>query len=38
MTQAIEQAFALAKQRFADIGVDVDAALAQLDQLPVSMH
>lgn len=38
MTQAVEQAFALAKQRFADIGVDVDAALAQLDQLPVSMH
>lgn len=38
MTQAIEQAFALAKQRFADTGVDVEAALAQLDQLPVSMH
>ncbi|WWJ04713.1 L-rhamnose isomerase [Erwinia aphidicola] len=38
MTQAIEQAYALAKQRFADIGVDVEAALKQLDQLPVSMH
>ena len=38
MTQAIEQAFALAKQRFADIGVDAEAALSQLDQLPVSMH
>ncbi|MEN5015511.1 L-rhamnose isomerase [Erwinia sp. Eh17-17] len=38
MTQAIEQAFALAKQRFADIGVDVEAALVQLDQMPVSMH
>ncbi|WP_455814860.1 L-rhamnose isomerase [Pseudomonas graminis] len=38
MTQAIEQAFALAKQRFADIGVDVEAALSQLDQMPVSMH
>ena len=38
MTQAIEQAFALAKQRFADIGVDVEAALTQLDQMPVSMH
>ena len=38
MTQAIDQAFALAKQRFADIGVDVDAALRQLDRLPVSMH
>ncbi|MTD25962.1 L-rhamnose isomerase [Erwinia sorbitola] len=38
MTQAIEQAFALAKQRFAEIGVDAEAALVQLDQLPVSMH
>ncbi|ROR15028.1 L-rhamnose isomerase [Erwinia sp. JUb26] len=38
MTQAIEQAYALAKQRFADIGIDVEAALAQLDRLPVSMH
>ncbi|WP_455820887.1 L-rhamnose isomerase [Pseudomonas cerasi] len=38
MTLAIQQAFALAKQRFADIGVDVDAALSQLDQTPVSMH
>lgn len=38
MTQAIEQAFVLAKQRFADIGVDVEAVLSQLDQLPVSMH
>lgn len=38
MTLAIQQAFALAKQRFADIGVDADAALSQLDQTPVSMH
>lgn len=38
MTQAIEQAYALAKPRFADIGVDVEAALKQLDRLPVSMH
>ncbi|KQN55697.1 L-rhamnose isomerase [Erwinia sp. E602] len=38
MTQAIDQAFALAKQRFADIGVDVEAAMTQLDRLPVSMH
>ena len=38
MTQAIEQAYALAKQRFADIGVDVEAALAQLDRIPISMH
>lgn len=38
MTRAIEQAFELAKQRFADIGIDVNAAMAQLDRLPVSMH
>ncbi|MDW8846190.1 L-rhamnose isomerase [Erwinia sp. MMLR14_017] len=38
MTRAIEQAFELAKQRFADIGIDVNAAMAQLDKLPVSMH
>ncbi|MEM6050004.1 L-rhamnose isomerase [Erwinia sp. P7711] len=38
MTRAIEQAFQLAKQRFADIGIDVNAAMAQLDKLPISMH
>ena len=38
MTRLIEQAFELAKQRFSAIGVDVDAALAQLDRVPVSMH
>lgn len=38
MTQAIEQAFEMAKSRFAEQGVDVDAALTQLDQLPISMH
>ncbi|KOC89269.1 L-rhamnose isomerase [Winslowiella iniecta] len=38
MTRLIEQAFELAKQRFSAIGVDVDAAMAQLDQLPISMH
>lgn len=38
MTRAIEQAFELAKQRFADIGIDVNAAMAQLDRLPISMH
>lgn len=38
MTRAIEQAFELAKSRFAEHGVDVDAALAQLDRLPISMH
>lgn len=38
MTNSIEQAWELAKQRFAAVGVDVDAALTRLDTLPVSMH
>jgi len=38
MTKLIEQAFELAKQRYADIGVDVDEAMARLDSVPVSMH
>lgn len=38
MTRLTEQAFELAKQRYADNGVDVEAAMQQLDTLPVSMH
>lgn len=38
MTRLTEQAFELAKQRFADTGVDVEAAMTQLDKIPVSMH
>ncbi len=38
MSQSIENAWQLAKQRFADINVDVDEALKLLDALPVSMH
>ncbi|WP_313360003.1 L-rhamnose isomerase [Mixta calida] len=38
MTRLTEQAFELAKQRFADTGVDVEAAITQLDKIPVSMH
>lgn len=38
MTTQLEQAWNLAKQRFAAVGVDVEAALRQLDRLPVSMH
>ncbi len=38
MTKLIEQAFELAKPRYADIGVDVDQAMARLDSVPVSMH
>lgn len=38
MTKLIEQAFELAKQRYADTGVDVEQAMARLDSVPVSMH
>ena len=38
MTTYINQAWELAKQRFAAVGVDADEALRQLDRLPVSMH
>lgn len=38
MSQSIEQAWLLAKQRFADNNVNVEGALELLDTLPVSMH
>ena len=38
MTTQLEQAWELAKQRFAALGIDAEAALRQLDRLPVSMH
>ena len=38
MTKQIEQAFELAKQRYADNGIDVEQAIRQLDRIPVSMH
>ncbi|WP_336706691.1 MULTISPECIES: L-rhamnose isomerase [unclassified Cedecea] len=38
MTTQIEEAWALAKQRFAAAGVDAEEVLRQLDRLPVSMH
>lgn len=38
MTKLIDQAFELAKQRFAAVGVDVESALSKLDTLPISMH
>jgi L-rhamnose isomerase len=34
----IEQAYALAKERYAESGVDTEAALAQLKNIPISMH
>ena len=38
MTKLIEQAFELAKQRYAALGIDVDQVMTQLDGIPVSMH
>jgi len=34
----IEQAYALAKEQFAAVGVDTDAAMAKAGAIPVSMH
>lgn len=34
----LEQAFALAKERYAELGVDVDLALATLAKIPISLH
>jgi L-rhamnose isomerase len=37
-TKQIEQAYRLAKERYAALGVDTDKALKQLDGIPVSIH
>ena len=37
-TQSIERAYELAKERFAELGVDADAALARLLRIPISLH
>ena len=34
----IEQAYALAKERYADLGVDVEKALATLKTVSISLH
>lgn len=36
--QSIEQAFALARQRYAELGVDVDQAMRRLQDISVSVH
>lgn len=36
--QQIYQAFEYARVRYAELGVDVEKAMAQLDKLPVSLH
>ncbi|WP_348250184.1 L-rhamnose isomerase, partial [Salmonella enterica] len=38
MTTQLEQAWELAQQRFAAVGIAVEVALPQLARLPVSMH
>lgn len=38
MTSSIDQAWTLAKERFAQLGIDAEAAIKQLDTLPVSIH
>ncbi|WP_409420296.1 L-rhamnose isomerase [Pseudaeromonas sp. ZJS20] len=38
MNPMIETAFGLAREQYAALGVDVDAALEQLAKIPVSMH
>jgi L-rhamnose isomerase len=37
-TELIEKAYAVAKERYAAIGVDTDKAIAQLEKIPVSLH
>ena len=34
----IQEAYALAKERYAALGVDTDRALAVLAQIPLSLH
>lgn len=36
--QTIEQAYAMAKEPYADLGVDTDAALAKLQKISLSLH
>jgi L-rhamnose isomerase len=35
---SVERAYGLAREAFAGIGVDTEAALARLDQIPISLH
>jgi L-rhamnose isomerase len=38
VTQKIQAAYDLAKERFAEIGVDTESVLRKLDQIPISIH
>ena len=35
---AVQQAYDLAKQRYADLGIDTDAAMSKLAQIKISLH
>jgi L-rhamnose isomerase len=37
-TNAVESAYRFARARYADVGVDVDRALAALGEIPISLH
>jgi len=38
MNKSIQDAYQLAKERYAALGIDTDAALEQLKQIPISIH
>ncbi|MFO7936438.1 MAG: L-rhamnose isomerase [Kiritimatiellia bacterium] len=38
MSEKIEQAYRIAKEKYAEIGVDTDVAMAALEEVPVSMN
>ena len=38
MNKSIQEAYKLAKERYAALGIDTDAALEQLKQIPISIH
>lgn len=38
MTESIVKAYEIAKEKYAEIGVDTDAAIAALDKISLSMH
>ncbi len=37
-SSSLEQNFAFARERYADLGVDVDAAIERLARIPISLH
>ena len=36
--ETIEKNYAIAKERYAELGVDTDKAIAILEQTPISLH